>query len=557
MAAKSIAEQQEDSVFTWVSSQEAGVLESCFQALNIAVPAESKGKKRSLRASLLQHITKELEEAEDKEEVSPCLLLLSDYIGKLQAAKTPPTEVKEETTTQEGKSGDAGIVLDSALGNVSDSAVEKNLKLELEIARMQKEIAKGGLDVFKAKELKFTGVIGGGEKDKALSFTSLNYQIENARTAGYKPSQICAAVVKTISPSNYLRQFFEGRPSLKLDVLLGVLKSQFREGDCGTVFSELCTLVQEPGDDANKYVLKLLCLKQKILDLAMEEESTSYTEEMLRKQLFRTMYSGLRNNNIRVELRGKCGDKVEGISDEDLLAYVMEVTINETERNLKLGQTKKAGVNLVQYEESTGSKGNPKKDKENPFAKIEELKISNEQHIAALTALVQALQVQVEEVRQVLARHNTVQTDMSSPSYMPQGQGHRPVAPQTAPAPQVQANASGTPSLGQGRPPAPSFASRPPNFIAPPPNFTAPPPTFAAPPNFGGPAPNFVSPAPNLTPLAQNFVPQIAQTRNLAPRGNGKNNKCDNCRRDGSVRCVHCLLCYRADHKAAQCPLNN
>ena len=140
---------------------------------------------------------------------------------------------------------------------------------------------------------------------------------------------------------------------------------------------------------------------------------------------------------------------------------------------------------------------------------------------------------------------------------MPQGQGYRPVAPQTAAAPQVQANASGTPSLGQGRAPAPSFAPRPPNFTAPSPNFTAPPPTFAAPPNFGGPVPNFVSPAPNLTPLAQNFVPQMAQTRNLAPRVNGKNNKCDNCRRDGSVRCVHCLLCYRADHKAAQCPLNN
>ena len=35
----------------------------------------------------------------------------------------------------------------------------------------------------------------------------------------------------------------------------------------------------------------------------------------------------------------------------------------------------------------------------NPFMKIEELRVSNEKQIAALTALVQALHVQIEEIR--------------------------------------------------------------------------------------------------------------------------------------------------------------
>ena len=270
-------EEQEDVVFSWVSCQEVEVLESVFQVLSVEIPPESKGKKRSLRAKLLQYIEEQMTEAETKQEMSPVLLMLGDYITKLETAvKTHDddgdgTKLEEVKVEAENNVLKAEVEAEKNVLNVASKVLEtamlKNVKLEQEIAAMHVKIEKqkstGKLDVLKLKELKFTGVIGGGEKD-SLSFTSLNYQIENAKTAGYDPPQICAAVVKCISPSNYLRQFFESRPSLNLDVLLGVLKSQFREGDSGSVFSELCTLAQEPGDDANyKYVLKLLRLKQR------------------------------------------------------------------------------------------------------------------------------------------------------------------------------------------------------------------------------------------------------------------------------------------------------
>ena len=174
-------EEQEDVVFAWVSCQEVEVLESVFQVLSITIPPESKGKKRSLRTKLLQYIEKEITEAESADEVSPVLLLLSDYIRKLQEAVTTVHEDEEEgaklgTTTAEVKVEAERNVLDVA-SNVLETAMLKNVKLEQEIASMHAKIEKqkssGKLDVLKLKELKFTGVIGGGEKD-SLSFTSLN-----------------------------------------------------------------------------------------------------------------------------------------------------------------------------------------------------------------------------------------------------------------------------------------------------------------------------------------------------------------------------------------------
>ena len=196
-------------------------------------------------------------------------------------------------------------------------------------------------EVFRFKKpLKIDGRIGGAKEKDKLTFVNLNWEITNAELAGYSESEICAAVVKAISPSHHLRAFFEGKPELKLDVLRGVLKSHFREKDSGSVFSELCTTVQESTESASDFVLRLLCLRQKVADLSVEEDC-QYTDSMLRKQFFKTMFNGLRNSNIRVELREKCGQDTGKLKDEEILSYVAQVTANEIDRNEKLNPKKK------------------------------------------------------------------------------------------------------------------------------------------------------------------------------------------------------------------------
>ena len=57
------------------------------------------------------------------------------------------------------------------------------------------------------KDLKISGSIGlPGQKDK-ITFSSLAYQIENALKKGYEDSEICEAVVRSISPDLQLRVF--------------------------------------------------------------------------------------------------------------------------------------------------------------------------------------------------------------------------------------------------------------------------------------------------------------------------------------------------------------
>ena len=78
------------------------------------------------------------------------------------------------------------------------------------------------------------------------------------------------------------------------------------------------------------------------------EEGCPYDKMLLNKRFFHTMFTGLRNVNIRAELREKYKDNFS-LSDEKLLKFASEVVGNETERNDKLN-SKKGIVNLVETE---------------------------------------------------------------------------------------------------------------------------------------------------------------------------------------------------------------
>ena len=81
----------------------------------------------------------------------------------------------------------------------------------------------------KLREFKISGSIGSpGQKDK-LTFGSLAYQIHNGIKQGYIVHEIINAVIRAISPGNYLRSYLEGREDINLQQFLKVLRSHFKE----------------------------------------------------------------------------------------------------------------------------------------------------------------------------------------------------------------------------------------------------------------------------------------------------------------------------------------
>ena len=233
-----------------------------------------------------------------------------------------------------------------------------------------KELSKPALNLMQLKDLKISGTIGGDKEKDVLTFDSLLYQVDNAKK-NYPDHVICAAIIKAISPGKNIRSYLESMPELSLKDVMEFLKSHFQEKDSSQYFTDLQNATQESDESMNEFVVRLMCLRQKILSLS-KQEGCLYDKNM---------FIGIRNENVRTELRERCAGDFS-IKDDKLLKHVAEVMANENERKLKLNKKTSLSANAAVFERVNQRNGK----KENPFTKIEELRVAREKDMTFMKA---------------------------------------------------------------------------------------------------------------------------------------------------------------------------
>ena len=133
-------------------------------------------------------------------------------------------------------------------------------------------------------------------------------------------------------PGIPLRSYLESKSNLTLESLVQIMRSHFREKDSTSTLTELSNAYQTNVETCLEFVMRLMSLRQKVLSLA-SEEACPYDHDFIQIRFLRAVSTGLRNNNIRSELRAVL--KEIKISDEDLFKTITEAVGNETERNDK------------------------------------------------------------------------------------------------------------------------------------------------------------------------------------------------------------------------------
>ena len=214
----------------------------------------------------------------------------------------------------------------------------------------------------------------------------------NGKKLGYSDEIICAAVIRAISPGNNLRTYLEGKTNLSKDSLLEILRSHYKEKDSASTFTLLSNAAQQTHETCLDFVIRLMCLRDKVLVLS-SEEGCPYDSGLLNKRFLKSFILGIRNGNIRNELRESCKSFV---SDEELLRLVSEAVSNDTERTEKLNLKKSNSVEVAEIKENTLTVKEKRGNKENPFDKIEELK---ETHLREMTSI----RAELLEIKNVLS----------------------------------------------------------------------------------------------------------------------------------------------------------
>jgi hypothetical protein len=238
------------------------------------------------------------------------------------------------------------------------------------------------------KEFKIHGSV---EPKRGLAFVSLARQIDSGVRKGYSDIEIVDGVVRAVPLGSGLRNYLEGRPALKLSSLRKILRAQYREKSATELYNLLGQLAQGSAEDAQEFLLRALEIRQKILFASQEEEAeVTYEEKLVNKMFNRAMYTGLRNEVIRAELKPLLDATT--IDEEEIIQRLCTVASKEDERAAKIQKSVKTpkvcvNNNTVESEEPVDTKKKPVK--EGTFTcELRELKAE----IAALREVVNATQ---------------------------------------------------------------------------------------------------------------------------------------------------------------------
>ena len=105
---------------------------------------------------------------------------------------------------------------------------------------------------------------------------------------------------------------------------------------------------QRSNESAHKFACRCLALKKKIQNMAKDDPDLPFDDDSLSSTLCYAIYTGLRQNNTRGELRDTL--KSARMSDEDLLLEISLASSHEEERLKKLNGGKSVDINKLTFD---------------------------------------------------------------------------------------------------------------------------------------------------------------------------------------------------------------
>ena len=417
-------------------------------------------------------------------------------------------------------------------------------------------------NLYHLKECKIRGTIGSpGERDK-LDYDELLSQITEKEIEGYDQHRIVGAVINAVAPGNVFKKRLVMRRNLEgvsLATLKAMLRTHFKQQESQHILAELTEAVQGHEDTAEEYCTKLMVIRDRAMSRSIEE-GCPLEAKYLHKKFLRSFSTGLRNGNVRNELR----EILKSLPDDDeLQECIGEAVRGETERQTKMTNSKIAEVSAVGRGEkndfqTTLKRGEMEKKKErvdeSTRSMMEELKLKHTNEIGSLRA-------ELNEVKSVIKSGFSNLANLAGP---PQGPVHQPSSV-------VYYDPS---SVNQFQPPTFTQFNQPPpptNFISSnqsdPSNTTTiasvqSQPAAIQPSNFSQPlvqqSAHYVPPPlRNLQSQPPSYTSQPPSLPPLQSNNNRRFSGCHACVAQNNRWCNHCLLCGSEDHRVNVCPRRN
>ena len=512
-----------------ISEASAGFLLALTEEYRIDVEAGNRENKNHLVKTVYKHLVSDAVQNSTDNGAALFLKLYNDLGGELKA---PVPEVKSEPAMPDLE---------------GDNTVEVKPEGTAIASAGRGEVSET-LSYHKLRQFKINGTVGDPGQKGCVSYSSLCYQISQGEIQGYSINEIYGGVIRAIEAGNPFRDVLELEAGefTKADFMKS-LRAHFKERDPNLTLNDLRGAKQDHKETAHKFCCRCVAMKKRCLKTA-RAESMSLDEDNVNKTFFRTLYTGLRQNNIRNELRHILTEGT--IQDADLLVTVALAESNEEERLKKMAEgEKKVNVNKITCDDSdsdseqhdsssSGSSSGPasrnlsRKERKAAAAAQKKNQPKPAQNVPNQDTLVSAQVGKIAAAMDKLATSNaTLVADVLALKSR--------MAGSDSSKPPLAGNLGG--AANGMRCPVSNGSVMMPNF----PMMTPSAPPF-----------NPTPPPFNPTPPGQFNQTPPRYVRQYNPRTNRPVYLCNACISAGSPYCRHCFKCGSDAHKIGECPLN-
>ena len=202
------------------------------------------------------------------------------------------------------------------------------------------------LSYHKFRQFKINGSIGEPGAKGCISYSSLCYQIKQGEANKYTIKEIYAGVIRAIEAGNPFRDVLELEvDDFDKEAFMKALRGHFMERDPDAIMDDLRKCCQSSKETAHTFACRCVALKKQFVNLKAAEGLVCDMTH-LKSTFFRTLSAGIRNSNVRNELRPMFKEGI--IADQDLLYEVAMAEKNEKERVRRFEEgEKKVKINKV------------------------------------------------------------------------------------------------------------------------------------------------------------------------------------------------------------------
>ncbi|KAL3979175.1 gamma-glutamyltranspeptidase / glutathione hydrolase / leukotriene-C4 hydrolase [Sarotherodon galilaeus] len=180
-----------------------------------------------------------------------------------------------------------------------------------------------------------------GDHSSDISYNNICKQMDEGIREGFPDAEIVRGVLRIIKPGTF-KDMLINKDDLTVLELKGFLQAHLREKNSTELFQELMCARQDESETPQQFLYRVIGLKQRVLFTSkMPDAGIKYSAATVQDVFLHSVYQGLgyKHSDIRRELRPLLSSGE--VSDETILRHIMRITSEESERQKRIGSSRR------------------------------------------------------------------------------------------------------------------------------------------------------------------------------------------------------------------------